>query len=135
MRKHDSFSPAPPRAGRQLGLHPAWYVAGTFFMILVPLLSYGIAELLFQQPDLLPQLTQILYGATDLYARPGQLLYFGDRFFYIKLIIAASLTLVLYALFAFVTFLVNSMFGASRYGPYDLPPVAKPRGVRVRKAR
>lgn len=135
MGKYDSYTPAPPKAGRKMGIHPAWYVVGAFFMLLVPLLSFALAELLFRYPDTLPQLTSLFYRASDLYTRPGQIAYFGDRFFYIKLLVTLCLTLVFYAIFAFITFMINSLFGATRYGPYDLPPVAKPRGVRMRKAR
>jgi hypothetical protein len=131
MGKYNTYTPDRPKSARAEGIHPIWRGIGFLFMVLVPLLSYGIAVILLQEPLTRPYLLR----ATDLFAKPGQLLYFGDPYIYIKLLITVSITLVLYALFAFITFAINSMVGVSRYGPYDVPPVTKPRGVRIRKAR
>lgn len=132
MGKYDSFS-RQSKIEKPQGPHPIWRGIGFMFMILIPLLSFLIADVLIQE-NLLQEWFNFSIPA-DLYAKPGELLYPAGRFIYAKLIITATLSFILFALFTFFTFAMNSMFGASRYGPYDMPPVSKPRGTKIRKAR
>ena len=137
-KNSSSYESANKRTQKQ-SIHSAWYIVGVLLLLLTPLLAYAVAELIFQKPDLIPPITQPLYNtfskATDLYAVPGQALYFGDKFFYIKLLITLCLTMVSFALFAMVTFIINGAMGGTRYGPYDMPPISRPKGGAARKAR
>lgn len=131
MGKYEEFNAQRPRSVKSLGIHPIWRGVGFLFMVLTPLLSFAIADLVVTE-----NLTRKWFPMPyDLLAQPGQLLYFAGNYIYIKLLITIALIFVIYTLFAFVTFAINSMFGISRYGPMDLPPVGKPRGTKMRKSR
>lgn len=131
MGKYDTFSPQKPSSARQLGPHPIWRGVGFLLMVLIPILSYAIADLL-----VLENFKQGWFPISrDMLATPGQILYFAGPYIYVKLIVAAALAFVFFAGFSLLTFMINSMFGASRYGPYDMPPMSKPRGTKIRKAR
>jgi len=131
MGKYDTFSPQKPSSAKKLGPHPVWRGVGFLFIVLIPLLSFAIADVLLQE-----NFKQNWFPIPgDILARPGELLFFAGPYIYIKLIITVVLAFVFYIGFMLITFAINSMFGASRYGPYDMPPMSKPRGTKIRKAR
>ncbi len=109
-------------------IHPVWRGVGCLFMVIIPVMSYVIAMLLIDQN----KISHWLPVPYDLLSQPGNFLYFGDPMIYIKIIVTVTIAFVFYVVFVFATFLINSLFGVSRYRTYDLPPVKKPRGVKIR---
>lgn len=100
-------------------IHPIWRGVGFAFIVLIPILSYAITELLLQQ-NAKSNWFPMPY---DLMARPGNFLYNGDPLLYLKIILTVTIVLAFYAIFMLITFLINSAFGSPRYGPYDVPPI------------
>jgi hypothetical protein len=128
MGKYDSHSITPMRehGGK---LHPIWRGVGFAFVVLIPVLSYYLSEYLIQQNN-----TQHWMAVpSDLLVKQGDFLIFmHDPMIQIRIIVTVFIMFVLFSAFSFLTFLINSMFGGSRYGPFDMPPVRKPRGVKTR---
>lgn len=95
-------------------IHPIWRGIGFAMIILIPALAYGSTIWLLQEnrnrgwvqipPDLLIKA-------------------FPDQLILVKVIGAIIISLVLYALFNLISFIIISIFAPSRYGPYDVPPV------------
>jgi hypothetical protein len=106
-------------------IHPIWRGVGFAMMVLIPLFSYAAAETIIQQNRKM----NFFPWPTDIYAKPGDLLYYGDPLLYFKILVTITVMFILYALFTLVTVAINSAFGSPRYGPYDLPPV----NAKVRK--
>ena len=131
MGKHDSYQSRESRETRKKEINPIWRGIGFIFMILIPLMSYAGAIVLIQQNN--------IHGwipfPYDLVANESHILFrlFQDPQIHIKLIVMITLMFLMYAIFAMITFAINSAFGASRYGPYDMPPVSRPKNIR--KAR
>jgi hypothetical protein len=119
------------RITRKPEIHPIWRGIGFLFMILIPVISYAGALVLIEQNNK----NGWLPFPYDLVANQTHILFrlFGDPMIHIKLVLMVALMFVLYSVFAMITFATNSAFGASRYGPYDLPPVSRPKNMR--KAR
>lgn len=110
---------------RPRGVHPIWRGVGFAMIILIPIISYAATEVLIQQN----MKSNFFPWPVDILAKPGDLLWNGDVLLYFKILMTVTFMLVLYAIFTLVTFLINSAFGAPRYGPYDVPPIR----ARVRK--
>ncbi len=108
---------------RETEIHPVWRGVGFVFMILIPVMSYSAAMVLIEQNSKNGWLPM----PVDLLARTGSFLYFGDPLIYIKGLLTLTFLFVFYAIFSFITFSINSAFGSTRYGPYDLPPVKRAR--------
>jgi hypothetical protein len=109
----------------QTKIHPIWRGVGFVMMVLIPIISYAAAEVLIAQNTK----SNFLPWPYDLMAKPGELLYNGDQMLYLKIIGTIIFMLVFYGIFTLITFAVNSIFGVSRYGPYDVPPI----NAKVRK--
>ena len=121
MPKYGAYQRETSREEREARrtIHPVWRGVGFALIVLIPLLSYAAMQVLMQQNAVknwfpLP---------ADLAARPGNFLYSGDPWIYFKILITVVIMLVLFALFTLVTFLINSAFAPSRYGPFDVPPI------------
>jgi hypothetical protein len=99
--------------------HPIWRGVGFAMMVLIPIISYAGSEVLVQQNTK----NNFFPWPYDLMARSSDFLWNGDPLLYFKILITVTFMLVLFALFTLVTFLINSAFGAPRYGPYDVPPI------------
>lgn len=116
------------RKTRKPEIHPVWRGIGFLFMVLIPILSYAGAVVLIEQNNQ----NKWFPFPYDLVATQNHLLFklFGDPLIHIKLVLMVGIMFVLYSILAFATFALNSAFGASRYGPYDLPPVQRPKNLR-----
>jgi len=121
MPKHGGFQRESSREEREARtrIHPIWRGVGFALMVLIPILSYAGTEVILQQ-NAKANWFPMPY---DLVARPGNFLFNGDPWLYLKIIITVTLMLVLYAIFTLFTFIINSAFAPSRYGPYDVPPI------------
>jgi hypothetical protein len=126
VSKYHNFE--TPREKIETKIHPVWRGVGFAFLILIPIVSYAATEVLVQQN----QKMGYFPWPYDIVAKSGDLLYNGDPLLYFKILITITFMLVLYALFTLITFLINSAFGAPRYGPHDVPPI---RGKVRKKAR
>ena len=132
MGKHDSFSSHSKQRRKEVKIHPIWRGVGFIFIIMIPILSYVAAGEIINQNNLY----HWFVIPSDILARKGDLLFMlGGSLINVKLMITFSIAFVLFALFMLITFLINSLFGSSRYGTYDLPPLELPKGVRKSKAR
>lgn len=116
------------RKTRKAEIHPIWRGIGCLFMILIPIMSYAGAIVLIQQNSK----NSWVPFPFDLVANQSHILFklLGDPMIHIKLILMVALMFLLFSVFAIITFSINSAFGASRYGPYDLPPVRRPKNLR-----
>jgi hypothetical protein len=105
---------------RDKQLHPIWRGVGFGLVILIPIISYAATDVLitanrssgwFRMPS-------------DLIARPGDFLYNGDPWLYLKIAITLAFMFVFYALFMLITFAVNrATLDPRRTDPYYVPPV------------
>lgn len=125
MSKYNTSQFRPPEEKIQNKIHPIWRGVGFAFLVLIPLISYAATEVLVQQNQKLG----FFPWPYDIVAKPGDLIYNGDPLLYFKILITIAFMLVLFAIFSLITFMVNSAFGAPRYGPLDVPPI----NARVRK--
>ena len=109
-------------------VHPIWRGVGFVMIIVFPIISYAATELVVAQN----QIHNYFPWPSDIMAKPGDLIYNGDPLLYFKILVTVSFILVCFAITTLVTFIMNSMLGGPRYGPYDAPPI----NVKVkRKAR
>jgi hypothetical protein len=97
-------------------IHPVWRGIGFILMIITPFMAYASAMLLLDQNK-----TQ---GWVQI---PGQ--FYFPNFPIPDIGIIAFVTMImwiiLYSALSLVTFLIFRMFGPSRYGPTDMPPIER----------
>ena len=127
---------------RELGpgkvqVHPIWRGIGCAIIILVPILSFAIAELLM--PSLLdrglvprqllftPQIPFWLWYAPPI-AQATQFL-FGRYAIFATLMLTVVFMIILGGIFSFVYAVMYRAVAPSRYGPMDAPPPK----VKIRK--
>ncbi len=114
MGRDNIYSSKPDLTAREKSIHPIWRGVGFGLVVILPIISY-IAALLLIQANRTEHWFTI---PVDLYSKGS------DPYFTIKLV----LTLIIFALFSIVFttifMLLYSIFGPSRYGPTDVPPVA-----------
>jgi hypothetical protein len=106
-------------------IHPIWRGVGFVMMIIIPIISYAATEVLIKQN----MISNWFPWPYDLFAKPGEFLYNGDYLLYLKIILTVAFSLLIYAIFTLVTFVLSSAFGRTRLGPYDAPPI----NAKVRK--
>lgn len=126
MGKHEFKREASK--SRKAEIHPIWRGIGFLFMILIPIMSYAGAIVLIQQNSK----NGWVPFPFDLVANQSHILFklLGDPMIHIKIILMVTLMFLLFSVLAILTFFINSAFGGSRYGPYDLPPVRRPKNIR-----
>lgn len=113
MGKYSAYV-LPPSDQKKKEAHPIWRGIGFILAFAVPIFSYIAALEIFQQNQ-----TQHWFPIpNDLIVPWG-----SDPYLAIKIFIAIVLIVVIFAVLSLVTFMVNSAFGAPRYGPLDSPPL------------
>ncbi len=119
MGKYTDYKRQPSLSERETStkLHPIWQGVGFGLMILTPLLGYFGALALLEENSRRNWVTI----SADLLA-PGK-----DPLLYAKIILTVALTLVIFTVFQLFTYVLYRLFGPSRYGPLDVPPVAYPK--------
>lgn len=124
MSKYNMYQKELPPNPRKLPPHPIWRGIGCILIIVVPALSYLIANILIKNR-----------GSIDWLFIPEDIVVvrFSDPFILVKIFYAAIITLVFLALITLVTFLVNSLFGLKKFGPVDVPPEEAKRTLRKSK--
>ena len=106
-------------------IHPIWRSVGFIMMIVTPIVSYLATEWIVAQN----QIHNYFPWPADIMAKYGDWFYNGDPLLYFKILITLFFIFVIFAIGSLITFLINSMFGGPRYGPYDVPPI----NAKVRK--
>jgi len=120
MGKYEAYSRITRATQSERKIHPVWRGMGFLFMFLIPLMAYAATMVLIESG----KVTNFLAG---MRAGPGDFLYYGDPDIYGKIVITLAFVFIFYAIFTFITFAINGMFGYTRYGPYDMPPVSRPK--------
>lgn len=113
MSKHKIYRTETPPKPSKMPLHPIWRGIGCILLIFIPLLSYFVSSSLINNRQDIPWLVI----PQDLIITQ-----FKDSFIIIKLLYAGILVLAIGAVLALVTFVLNRIFGPSRFGPHDIPP-------------
>ena len=109
MGKHSSYVRQKPPT--KAGVHPVWRAIGFLFLLIIPFISYFGALVLLEEN-----------ARRRWMAIPTELLVKGsDPLLVVKIIMTLVLVFIFSAIFLLLTYLVNSIFGPSRYGPYDVP--------------
>lgn len=120
MGKYDSHARERTRDERERRAHPIWRGVGFALAVLIPIVSYaGSIELIKANRKFgwLPM-------PTDLVARPGDFLYSGDPWVYLKIALTIIIMFVLYVLFMLITFAVNkATLDPARTDPFYVPPI------------
>lgn len=101
----------PPKP-RDLPVHPIWRGIGCLIVAVIPVILFTVAGMLIENRAKLPW----LIIPQDLVLSANK-----DQFLLVKVLYAALGTLVVGALIALVTFLLNTFFGPKKYGPKDIP--------------
>jgi quinol-cytochrome oxidoreductase complex cytochrome b subunit len=99
--------------GKKAPIHPVWRGVGILLIVLVPIMGYAGATLLLEENTM-----------HQWFRVPGQLVVSGpDHMILVKLILTIIFGAVVYFLLMLVTFIIYRLFGPSRMGPNDVPPV------------
>lgn len=93
-------------------VHPIWRGIGCVFLVLIPIMSY-FGSLVFLQYG--PQYGLTRWISSDLLAKGA------DPLLYVKIGLTIVISLIFYAIFMIITFIINRLFGNPMYGPLDAP--------------
>jgi len=111
---------------RDKQVHPIWRGVGFGLAILIPIISYAATEVLLKAN----RTAHWFPMPSDLAARPGDFLYSGDPWIYLKIAFTLAFMFVFYAIFMLITFSINRVtLDPRRNDPYYVPPIK----ARVRK--
>jgi hypothetical protein len=131
MGKYSSFS-HPRQKPRDRGVHPIMRGIGCILMVVVPILSYGIAVLLvgygvkrgwpippewFGPPTIHPLLLKVQGLQIPLAWLQGQINL--EAYFAFAVVITIVIGVVITMFYGYI----YAIFGPSRYGPQDAPPI------------
>ncbi len=111
----------PKKKPRPWDVHPIWRGIGCLLSIIIPIFSYAVSVLFFEE-NARSGWIAIPY---DLAVPPQVPLLSTINFFYAKLILAVVLMIALYGL---LIVLYSFIFQATRppkYGPQDAPPIRR----------
>lgn len=113
MGRDNTYSTKVELLPKERKMHPVWRGVGFALIIILPAISY-VASLLLIEANKVEHWFSI---PLDLYSKGN------DPYATIKLV----LTLIIFALFSIIFttifMILYSIFGPSRYGPTDVPPV------------
>lgn len=115
MGKYSGRMVQEPLRDRNRQAHPIWRGVGFVLLILTTVVAvFGAIALV--EANATQGWVQI---PKDLIAKGV-----GDPNLYVKIIVGLVIFVVVNAFFRLVTFILYSVFGPSRYGPLDVPPIA-----------
>ena len=99
----------------RMEIHPIWRGIGFVFLIITPVIAYYCGIFLLEEN-----------GKNGWVNIPADVIAYGnsDPYIYIKIFLIIVFMVLLYGIYAFITFLIFSLFGPKRYGPYDVPNVS-----------
>ena len=110
-----SYSEKKPGYTDRPEIHPIWRGVGFGMIVLIPIVSYFASLLLIAQNEI----SKWVAIPPDLMAKTG------DPYLYIKIGMTIVLSLIVYVVFMLITFIAQRLFGPSRYGPMDAPPIQR----------
>jgi hypothetical protein len=114
MTKHSMFRTDLPPKPAKLPMHPIWRGIGLILMVVLPVGSYLFATMLIENKD---RYSWVIIPTDIVLNR-----YPNDPLILVRLLYALIILLAVAAVLAFFTFLMSSLFGPSKYDPYDAPP-------------
>jgi hypothetical protein len=101
-------------------LHPIWRGVGFALAILIPIISYAATEVLLDAN----RSSNWFRLPSDIVARPGDFLYNGDPWLYLKVACTLAFMFLFYTLFMLITFAVNrATLDPRRTDPFYVPPI------------
>jgi hypothetical protein len=132
MGKYSSYNRRQPARPRETGVHPVMRGIGCIMIVLVPILSYGIAVLLvnygfshgwpippnwFGRPTIHPLLLKLegLRPIWDFLIAQNNLIA-NVIFTIVIMVIIGGIMSIIYGY-------MYTLFGPARYGPTDAPPI------------
>lgn len=138
MGKYSSYSRPKPKP-RSIGVHPVMRGIGCIMIVVVPILAYGLAILLVNYgaargwpipPDWFgpPTIHPVLWNIQGLIPILGFLQ--AQNNLEANLVFAIALTILIGGLMSILYGYIYALFGPSRYGPQDAPPI---RGVKIKR--
>lgn len=113
MTKHSMFHTDLPPKPSKLPMHPIWRGIGLILMVVLPIGSYLFASMLIDNQD---RYSWVIVPTDIVLNRYPQ-----DPMILVRLLYALIILFIVAAVLAFFTFLMSSLFGPSRYDPYDAP--------------
>jgi hypothetical protein len=106
---------------RPWDVHPIWRGIGCIMMLIVPVLSYAGAVLLYEQ-NLTAKWVRVPRDLTQTVSIPGV---GAVPHLFANLIVTVLLMLLGYAVFIVLYAVIFRLVGPPRYGPVDSPPVRR----------
>lgn len=113
MGKYQMYQSNASSKRKEMGTHPIWRGIGFALLILTPILGYAGAVVLVNAN----KVENWVAFPADLFVKSA------DPYILIKIIVAVVLMFIIYGIFQLLTFFLYRVFGPSRYGPLDVPPV------------
>lgn len=114
MTKHSMFRSEFPPKPSKMPIHPIWRGIGLVMLVVLPIGSYLLASILIESKE---RFSWVIIP-TDIVLNQ----YPKDPMILVRLFYALVILIGIAAILAFVTFLLTSLFGPSRYDPLDVPP-------------
>jgi hypothetical protein len=124
MRRGRNFDQG--RKARNPEPHPIWRGLGCVFMVIIPLLSMGLADLLIDA-NFANGWIRIPRNLLNTFTVPGVMTITS---FYAKAAFTVVIAVILFGLYTVFYASLYSMFGPPKLGPQDVPPVRPRRKVR-----
>ena len=106
-------------------VHPIWRGIGCLMVVLIPLVSFAIADILVKE-NLQQGWLPILYDLTGPPAYP---------YLYAKLGVTLLISVGLFALYTILYMFIYQLLGPPKYGPMDSPPLKRKASVGRRRKR
>jgi hypothetical protein len=113
MGKYQMYQSNTSNKRKEMRTHPVWRGIGFALLILTPILGYAGSVVLVNAN----KVERWVAFPTDLYVKGA------DSYLFIKILLAVVLMFIIYGIFQLLTFFLYRIFGPSRYGPLDVPPV------------
>ncbi len=99
----------------QREVHPIWRGIGLFLMVLTPFMAYMATLVLLEQNEINGWMTI-----------PKEMLSpMVEPMLFVKIGLTVVLSVIIFGILQFISFIFYSMFAPPRYGPLDAPPINK----------
>jgi hypothetical protein len=112
MTKYSMYQPKRKENPAKKPIHPVWRGIGCILLIVIPVISYVAADYFISNR------TQFSWVAIPQEMVVKSL---PDPMLIVKIFYTAIFVFCLYLILTVATFVINRLFGPSRYGPYDIP--------------
>jgi hypothetical protein len=111
---------------RRWKVHPIWRGIGVAFLVMVPLMSFAGAILLVRQnfkQGWIPVPAELLkfIDTPQLVALSQEL----GRIYYLDIAVTLALMVLGFGIISIIYSMLYGIFGPSRYGPVDSPPIRR----------